>query len=542
MDAIITQKGSLTISGIAWLAGTIPPYLVDDPYLDLQRQSDRTYYVRWTAVVSAQDYILQEATQPDFSDQTSLVISAPSTQKLISKGAGEDGTYYYRVQAFRSGLNPSRWSNVESAVVPWTAASTNLSVPSLSADMAANNPITVQVRIDDGEWHTAVVTATDWDGWEWSYEWQPLPEENDVQYTLQTQARDVAGNSSAIDVITVTLRNKTCVMYFPIMYKRWPPVPYAPTLNDIDNPDEDGNYTVRWSYADGSPDVPDPTYYTLQEATNADFTANRTDYSPISGTSYSFSDKDAGTYYYRVRGHNSYGPGPWSNVKSVTVSPSYYFDDFSDSSSGWPQVKKKVIPETNTYYRLRYDNGQYRIMIDPGGPPIWFHQPDALAPYRPQSDKYCVETRVRIVKGKDPYQSWNYYPYWANGGLIFGADEDNTNIYGLCLSVGAGDTLGWFIVNNPVYDYPFKGCNHVDGVKGGEAAGALAIREWHRFQVGVDGNRATVYIDGVYKGSWKMGGLSATTRVGLIGGDYEMNPVDLRFDDFMVTPNATCAP
>jgi len=543
-DAVITQKGTLAIRGIAWLGGTVPPYLVEDPVLSVQKVSDRIYYVSWTAVVSAEHYLLQEATKPDFSVKEETVVVASTTNQLISIPTGEDGTYYYRVQAFRLGLNPSRWSNVESVVVPWMAASASLPVPTLSADLATNGPITVQVSIDDRDWDTAIVTATDWGGWDWTYDWD-LPQENDVQHAIHSQASDAAGNLGPIDTITVTLRNRNYMAYFPLIFKRWPPICYPPTLNAITDPEGDGAYAVLWSYPYPST-YPQPINYTLQEATNASFTTGVQSYSPGNTTSQAISGKAPGTYYYRVQGNNTYGPGEWSNVQSVTVVPPYYFDDFSNPNSGWPQVSKTVIPETASRYRLLYENGRYRIMIDAGGPPIWFHHPDALAPYRPPTDKYCVETSVKLERGKAPYQNWNYYPYWANGGLVFGATEDNKGIYAVCLTVGGGDTMGWFITSNPVYSYPRVGCAYQGenggGPRGGEPAGVLSISEWHRIKVGVDGNRAAVYINGVYKGSWGMSGLSGTTRVGLIGGDYEVTPVDFRFDDFKVIPNAACTP
>jgi type VII secretion-associated serine protease mycosin len=102
------------------------------------------------------------------------------------------------------------------------------------------------------------------------------------------------------------------------------PIPHAPTLHDISNADGDGDYTVSWSY-----DYVDPPVdrYTLQEATDADFTTDRTDHDAGSSTSYAISGKGNGTYYYRVQGHNLFGAGEWSNVESVTVgssSSSYY--------------------------------------------------------------------------------------------------------------------------------------------------------------------------------------------------------------------------
>ncbi|MBL7064382.1 MAG: DUF11 domain-containing protein [Anaerolineae bacterium] len=317
--------------------------------------------------------------------------------------------------------------------------------------------------------------------------------------------------------------------HLPIISLNYPP---RPELNDIPAPGANNYYTVSWSSVSGA------DRYVLQEATDTNFTsvtrvftATETSQVVSIGSSY-------GTLYYRVRADDDdrWGQGPWSDPESVEIP---YFDDFSDSGSGWPKRATEVIPETDSYYRLRYENSQYRIMIDPGGPDIWFHHPDALAPYRPPSDKYCVETMIKLEKNRPPYEGWDFHPYWANGGLVFGANEANTNIYALCVSVGA-DAMGWFIMNNPEYDFPHVGCAYQDGSVGGEDAGALAIGSWHLIQIGVNGDRAKVYIDGEYKGRWTMDGLSGTTRVGLIGGDYEITPVDFRFDNFKVIPNAGC--
>jgi hypothetical protein len=232
----------------------------------------------------------------------------------------------------------------------------------------------------------------------------------------------------------------------------------------------------------------------------------------------------------------------WSDIQSVVIyiDPGF-FDDFSDSSSGWPIVRNLVIKETGSYYKTRYEEGQYRIMVDAGGPDIWFHQPDALAPYQVTTDKYCVEVKTFLAKNQPPYEGWDFYPWWANGGLVFGANEANTNIYAVCVAVGA-DSMGWFAVNNSEYEYPKLGCNAPGDEERPGEGGGLKYGEWHTFHVGVDGDTFEVWVDGVYKGKFGLSGLSATTRVGLIGGDYEMNPVDFRFDDFRVTPNQSCSP
>jgi hypothetical protein len=527
----------VTISGVAWDV-TIPrPFPGDVTLLPISNfGGGGTYNVQWTAAISAQNYVLQESLDTSFSSPTTYNTSN-TTYFISGKGLG---TYYYRVRAYNAAARPGRWSNVQSVVVsqlsqvpsslPEPAA---LPEPSALAESVSSAQVTVRVRIDAGSWQTAAGTANAGGWWDWTYSWA-APEQEGVQHTIQTQGQDSVGNLSAIDTITITLRNKGGALYFPIFVKHWPNIPYAPVLKDIQN--VGGSYTVEWTY--DYLDVP-VTMYTLQEATDAAFTANVINYT-TGAKSYGFSGKAGSTYYYRVRASNEYGSSEWSNVKSVSFG---FYDDFSNSGSGWPIVAKKVIPETNTYYRLRYDNGQYRIMIDAGGPNIWFHQPDALAPYRPPTDKYCVETRVRLVKGQDPYEAWgdNAYPYWANGGLIFGVNEANTNLYALCTSVG-NNQMGWFVAHNPTYKYPLKGCNYLDNPGIGQDAGALDITRWHRFQVSVDGNNFTIHIDGVDKGTYHLSGLSGTTRVGLVGGDYEITPVDYRFDDFRVIPDAACVP
>ena len=533
--AIVTQKGTVTISGVAWDT-TIPrPFPGDVVLLPISNSDgDGAYNVRWTAAISAQIYVLQESLDTSFSSPT---IYTPSNTEQLIAGKGL-GTYYYRVRAYNAEARPGRWSNVESVVVSQLSQVPSspsgpaaLPEPGVLAVSVSSAQMTVRVRIDAGNWQTATATANAGGWWDWTYNW-PAPAEDGVQHTIHTQAQDGGGNLSLIDTITITLRNKGSATYFPLIFKRWPPIPYAPVLKDIQN--SGGNYTVEWTYDHADVLV---TTYTLQEATDAAFTANVINYTTGS-KSYGFTGRTGSTYYYRVRGSNEYGPGEWSNVKSVSLG---FFDDFSNSGSGWPVVATKVIPETNTYYRLRYDNGQYRIMIDAGGPYIWFHQPDALAPYRPPTDKYCVETRIKLFKREPPYQNWDFYPYWSSGGLVFGANESNTNIYALCTSIGE-NKMGWFIAHNPKYKYPMIGCAYLDNPGIGQDAGALDITQWHTFKVGVDGDNFTIYIDGQNKGTYRLSGLSGTTRVGLIGGTYEITPVDYHFDNFKVTPNAACTP
>jgi hypothetical protein len=107
-------------------------------------------------------------------------------------------------------------------------------------------------------------------------------------------------------------------IYFPIIMKVWPPIPDVPVLYDISNLDGDGNYTVSWSTAARA------TSYTLEEDDHSAFSSPTTQYSG-SGTSWTASDKEAGTYYYRVRASNSWGNSGWSDVQLVSVQPGTFY-------------------------------------------------------------------------------------------------------------------------------------------------------------------------------------------------------------------------
>ena len=98
------------------------------------------------------------------------------------------------------------------------------------------------------------------------------------------------------------------------MAQRWPPLPGQATLNPIDNADGDWCYAVSW------PSVDLAETCVLEEDKSAAFPSPTTVYDGA-GTSWSVTDtgKRPGTYYYRVRGHNEWGYGAYSNVEAVTV-------------------------------------------------------------------------------------------------------------------------------------------------------------------------------------------------------------------------------
>ena len=124
----------------------------------------------------------------------------------------------------------------------------------------------------------------------------------------------IDGGSGTLDSpqnVWVELRIKSGKVYLPVVMRYWPPIPEAPTLHTISNPDGDGAYTVSWSRADYA------THYVLEEATNDAFTGGLEVYSG-SGTSCAISGRGAARYYYRVKACNR-DCSEWSNVEWVDV-------------------------------------------------------------------------------------------------------------------------------------------------------------------------------------------------------------------------------
>jgi uncharacterized repeat protein (TIGR01451 family) len=536
MDAWITQKGSLVVGGIAWDSAITPPYLMDDPYLSVEKISDRSYWVSWTRVDGAEQYIVQEATEPDFSDQEPTSVFSPTTNLLVSKSASEDGTYYYRVQAAKYGDGPSRWSNVGSVTTPWTAGGFSLSASEMSADVAANGTVTVQVSVDDGSWNTAIVTPTAWGGWEWAYEWTPLPEERNVQHAIHARAMSGASLPGAADTITVTLNNKNYVQYLATIFKRWPPIPYAPTLQDIANTDQDGDYTVQWSY-----DYTQyhPVTYTLQEATDENFT-NPVYYFPGSSTQMSFSDKDSGTYYYRVWGHNAYGAGERSSVKSVLVRSLSFHYDFNSSTKvmdPWPIRRTSYWQGDQGSGRVtwteEHDGTMYIVMADKWD--FTIASPFEQAPPPP----YVIQTRVKI---HDPSNLVAY-------GIIFGGNAGSpcpayrdtgclSHYYRLEVIWDGGSLKAGF--KRIDYHEPESSEDRGKG-RGSELVSYREVTSdedsFHTWKFVVESDGIDIYFDGSLFASLSDSRYVNDPYFGVYASTYEYKPAIGRFDYFYVDPD-----
>lgn len=525
--ALITADAGtvLPISGVAWDSLNDPGFPTDPVLNAIGNPSHLgTYYVTWFPVPGALNYVLTESTSPYFDANIVTYPNAVSPQFITGKA---NGTYYYRLQAFNTN-GPSRWSNVVSTVVGHGVLAEPIA-PQLDLPV-------IEVSINGGAWQAATVAQHPSGYWTWSLNWT-LPEEDEAVYTIRARGQ-IGGDLGAVDEISVTVRNQRSIIYMPLIMRRWPPVPYAPVLNEISNADLDGNYTVSWAY-NGPYDVPVPTSYTLQESTSADFsTALQETIVAASTYAVNITSKGSGTYHYRVRGNNVNGNGEWSNVRSVMV-VSGFSDDFSNPASGWARATYKRS-DGGDLMNVDYVDGTYRMKIFLATADQNNHKMGlAKAPYNNTNTSYDVAVTHFFAQAEMPFP--DYKPLEGKAGLVFGANADFTSFYvfewnwnGVCAvnrytsftwPVSGYQGFGGSMVTTPIRDW-------------GTCTNLLAnnYNQANRLLVEVRDNRATVFVHNnnvkTQIFAFTDDALRNHRQVGLITGSWFWTPIESRFDNF----------
>lgn len=178
--------------------------------------------------------------------------------------------------------------------------------------------------------------------------------------------------------------------------------------------------------------------------------------------------------------------------------PCAFFDDFSDSTSGWPVGEDSLIS-------YGYVDGEYSALAKQGGYLFIFKSP-ALC----QLENYTVEVDAHWVT----HQTSSY-------GIVFGLNEDFTQYY--------------LFLANP--NYPWYGLwRYNDGSLSTLIPPTVAgiYNSWpNHLKVIRNGAQITLEVNGISLASWTDNTIIGPTYVGMAitSDDYAL-PSDARFDNF----------
>jgi uncharacterized repeat protein (TIGR01451 family) len=492
--AVITdQPGDVVeMSGRTWVEFDPAPFPSPPIISPIENfDNDGTYSVNWSDVEGAVNYVLQESDDGTFESPTEYAVSAPGTSQFIF--GNSNGTYAYRVAAYDAAVHPSRWSNVRMVTV--TAEGLMGMTTQPAYDTALDATVVVSVSTDGGAtWHA--VDSPVWnDGgwWDWTYDWELGSERKDgVATPLMARAAYAGGGGWSEDTITVTVKNAKFYTYFPIIFKRWPPIPYKITSFTASDPGNDNDYTVSWSYG-SHPDAP-ITKFQLQEDSSSAFDSPDTFELDDAVTSRDFNDRADDTYWYRIRGVNTAWPGgrvltgPWSDPIEVVVDTGHVYG-FNGSTEGWsikrsddhiekPDTLPEPISRNGKLYHLVWGKADFSIV-----------SPMDRAPAVP----YTLKARVDVVDyedipgdGEEAYSAktgmtWGII-FGGNGGSPCPADRRSPNG---CLNhyyrilITYDQSAGRF-------DWQFKRIDYHEGNEGGGKGRGVDLVGWESLEFEYD--------------------------------------------------------
>ncbi|QWV94235.1 hypothetical protein KP004_03310 [Geomonas oryzisoli] len=274
---------------------------------------DGSYSVSWGAsTTKGVTYLLEEATDAGFTQNVQSYSTTGVSQVISGKGLGT--TYFYRVRATAPGYADSDWKTAAAGcAVPGTVLPTltTLNIPPVDADG--------DYTVSWGASATPGVTYV-------------LEEAANATFT--TSLREAYRGTETSAAITGRVLGAT--YYYRVRtveggYKDglWknsatgctvigPDVAAAaPALLTVPAADPDGAYTVSWTAS-----TTKGVSYLLEEATDAAFTQNATDY-PVTGLSKAFTGKSLGTtYFYRVKAvHPEYVDSAWKTAAAGCAVP-----------------------------------------------------------------------------------------------------------------------------------------------------------------------------------------------------------------------------
>ncbi len=300
-DAAPGGAGAGTLSGMVesqgFLAPPAPQLLAPE---DGSVNLSSPVTLSWSEADGAAGYDVEVAASVDFIN-TVLATSTTGTQQNFTPGVS--GTYYWRARG-TDGEEAGEWSDPFSfsvllspglpALVQPLDGSTDL-LPNLTLEwLAGVDAASHDIQVHTSETFPVDPTYSDVSGE--SYEAAPL---NTGTYFWRVRARNINGVS-----------DWTAAWSFDVLAAPPAPVLLSPPDGTANLPSQ---VTLTWQEVDVS-DV-----YRLQLSTSANFATTVLDQSEIDVPEWEVSGLQTGTYYWRVRGANSNGSGPWSSAFSFSV-------------------------------------------------------------------------------------------------------------------------------------------------------------------------------------------------------------------------------
>jgi hypothetical protein len=178
-----------------------------------------------------------------------------------------------------------------------------------------------------------------------------------------------------------------------------------------------------------------------------------------------------------------------------------YFDNFSNSGSGWPVY-------SDQYYYANYENGEYRILLREKYD--WFAVTPGVS--FAQSDAYSISVDARSPSADQVY---------GTSGIIFGINQDWSQFYEF--DIGPDGFYSIYLINS---GYWYKQTE-------GYSSAILPGTATNRLRIDVHGYLIDAYANDRHITQISTGSLSG--RVGLITFSVGKG-VDTYFDNFIVLP------
>lgn len=325
------------------------------------------------------------------------------------------------------------------------------------------------------------------------------------------------------------------VVFLPIVMRRWPPVPYAPTVAPVASPLWDSPVVLEWQGT-----VPDASYpldsYVVEESQSPDFASVITYPASLTAVPYTLPTKPRGTmgeYYYRVRGHNVWGLGDYSAPLGVLLLSQS--DGFTRPETGW--TARRTSYWDMDLMQTEYVDGQLITLVEDKFDFAIF-SPMRAAPSVP----YVIRMHTMILHKANE----------TSYGIVFGGNEGAFCDVVRATAADPGGCFWHYYRLNVIYGgylkYNLKRIDYHDGIEGGAQGegvswgwwgidASLANPDgWNTWEIRVYDSGFTVYLNGRLMNTISDARYTREPHYGIFSSNYEYNGARFAHEFFVVEP------